>query len=217
MSVHERQVLIVGFSPLTRIGIARVAAQVPDAGAVRATAAPEAALRFTARNPTGLVILDELVDPGFELARNLTEGRVTCPVVVLIAGSPDAEQRARTAFAQGASAVALNTASAAYLHQLFANAYSGPGGAVETEHRARPLSNRETEILELIAEGLSSRAMAERLFVSVETVRTHAKNIIRKLDANGRAEAVSIAYRIGILDSDSLQLAGGRRMVPPGA
>lgn len=101
--------------------------------------------------------------------------------------------------------------------QLFGGAYQGAVRAGEVERPVRPLSSRETEILELIADGLSSRAMAERLFVSVETVRTHAKNIIRKLDANGRAEAVSIAYRIGILDSDSLETVGGHKVMPPGA
>jgi DNA-binding NarL/FixJ family response regulator len=133
-------------------------------------------------------------------------------VVVLVTPSGHADEDARFAFGQGAQAVALATASASYLHQVLAGVYIGvptqsTGEASGEQKRGHALSQRETEILALIAEGMSSKSIAERLVVSVETVRSHAKNIIRKLEANGRAEAVSIAYRTGILDSDALPLA----------
>jgi DNA-binding NarL/FixJ family response regulator len=213
MHHHRRPVLIVGFSPLTRIGLARVLSRLPEVGAVSAAASASAAVRFVGRNATGMAVVDQAADPGFTLVRALSSGYTACPVVVLLTPSGHADEDARFAFGQGARAVALATASASYLHQVLAGVYLGvpiqSKGETSSpdQKRSHALSQRETEILALIAEGMSSRSIAERLVVSVETVRSHAKNIIRKLEANGRAEAVSIAYRTGILDSDAALLA----------
>jgi DNA-binding NarL/FixJ family response regulator len=131
-------------------------------------------------------------------------------VVVLLTPSARADEDHRFATRQGAQAVALSTASISQLREVLSTVYVGGPTQIDGESadgdqkRGQALSRREREILALIAEGMSSRSIAERLVVSVETVRSHAKNIIRKLEANGRAEAVSIAYRTGILDSDAL-------------
>ncbi len=71
--------------------------------------------------------------------------------------------------------------------------------------RARPLSNREDQVLRLIADGLSNQAIAERLSLSVETVRTHIKGLLRKLAARDRAHAVAIGFRLGLLGDRPLQ------------
>lgn len=54
-------------------------------------------------------------------------------------------------------------------------------------------------MLTLIADGLDNQAIADRLTVSVETVRTHVKGVLRKLDARDRTHATSRAYRMGLL------------------
>jgi len=56
-----------------------------------------------------------------------------------------------------------------------------------------PLSKRETQVLEAIAEGKSRSKIASQLFIDTETVRTHIKNIYHKLDVNSRDEAIRIA------------------------
>lgn len=61
------------------------------------------------------------------------------------------------------------------------------------------LTVREIEVLELLAEGVSSRAMAQRLFLSPNTVRNHAQSILRKLRVHSRLEAVSVALRQGLI------------------
>ena len=58
-----------------------------------------------------------------------------------------------------------------------------------------PLSERETEILRLLCEGQNYKRIAEALFVSGHTVRSHIKNIYKKLHVNSRAEAVKKAMR----------------------
>ena len=61
------------------------------------------------------------------------------------------------------------------------------------------LTTREGEVLELIAEGLTNGDIASRLFISVNTVRNHVQNILAKLDAHSKLEALSIANRDGLL------------------
>lgn len=57
------------------------------------------------------------------------------------------------------------------------------------------LSDREIEVLELIAQGLKSPEIADKLFISVHTVRTHRKNIIRKLQLEGGHELLLYAVK----------------------
>jgi DNA-binding CsgD family transcriptional regulator len=67
----------------------------------------------------------------------------------------------------------------------------------KTAKRARtgPLSNREREVFELLADGLSGAEIAENLVLSPETVRTHIRNAMAKLDASTRSQAVAVALR----------------------
>lgn len=64
------------------------------------------------------------------------------------------------------------------------------------------LSPREVEVLSLLGEGLQNRVIAERLFVSENTVKYHVRNILQKLGAQNRTEAVAQAMRIGLIDQD---------------
>jgi LuxR family maltose regulon positive regulatory protein len=62
-----------------------------------------------------------------------------------------------------------------------------------------PLSERELQVLRLLPSTLSSSEMAEQLYLSPNTVRTHIRNIYRKLDAHARAEAIQRAHELGLL------------------
>ena len=64
-----------------------------------------------------------------------------------------------------------------------------------------PLSEREIEVLQFIAEGLTNREIATKLFLSLHTVKTHTRNINSKLNAHNRTEAVARARAMGILMS----------------
>jgi two-component system response regulator DesR len=61
------------------------------------------------------------------------------------------------------------------------------------------LSEREREVLDLIAAGSTNREIAEQLFLSPHTVKEHTSAVYRKLQARNRAEAVQRAQRIGLL------------------
>jgi LuxR family maltose regulon positive regulatory protein len=62
-----------------------------------------------------------------------------------------------------------------------------------------PLSDRELEVLRLIADGLSNREIAEKLIVAVSTIKTHVNHIYRKLDVNSRTQAIAKSQQLGLL------------------
>ena len=64
-----------------------------------------------------------------------------------------------------------------------------------------PLSEREIEVLQLIAEGLTNQEIASRLFLSLHTVKVHAHNIYGKLGVHNRTQAAARARALGILPS----------------
>ena len=99
-------------------------------------------------------------------------------------------------------------------HFLAALGMSGAGWDQPTSGRARigsiaarttsvesvpDLSSREIEVLTLMAEGLSTKTLAERLGISHFTVRNHIQNILVKLDLHSKAQAVSYAFKRGLL------------------
>ena len=69
----------------------------------------------------------------------------------------------------------------------------------ETKREDLGITPRELEILELIAKGLSNREIAVRLFVSENTVKTHASRVFDKLGAKRRTQAVQLGKEFGLL------------------
>ncbi len=82
---------------------------------------------------------------------------------------------------------------------------AAPGEATVAEGPARPtgsdvLTDRELTILKLVAEGLSNLDIANRLFVTEQTVKFHLSNIYRKLGVGNRTEATRYAYRAKLIE-----------------
>ena len=71
--------------------------------------------------------------------------------------------------------------------------------ALPAQSLTEPLSQRELEVLRLVAQGLSNREISERLFLAVITVKGHNRNIFRKLQVRRRTEAVARARELGLL------------------
>ena len=65
------------------------------------------------------------------------------------------------------------------------------------------LSSREMEVLDCLAQGMTTVQIAEGLFISENTVKTHVRHILEKLDASNRAEAVSKAIQLGVIGGDA--------------
>ncbi len=128
------------------------------------------------------------------------------PTLVLV---PDATWAARVRAAGALGALPRDTAPAALPVALAAAAAGfvvlAPAFAVQADPPPplpvqTPLSPREQEVLELLAEGLSNKEIGRRLFVSANTVRFHVAAILDKLGASSRTEAVVVGARAGWLE-----------------
>ncbi|MFE7530628.1 response regulator [Kitasatospora sp. NPDC057542] len=78
-------------------------------------------------------------------------------------------------------------------------AQPGPASAAPTSERLSVLTAREREVMSMAATGLTNEEIAERMFVSPFTVRTHVHRAMSKLDARDRAQLVAIAYQTGLV------------------
>ncbi|WP_197065153.1 helix-turn-helix domain-containing protein, partial [Delftia sp. ZNC0008] len=78
-------------------------------------------------------------------------------------------------------------------------AADAPQGPAPATALAEPLTRKELRVLELLASGYSNAAMAEKLFVSDSTVRTHLRSINLKLGARSRTQAVALARELRVL------------------
>jgi DNA-binding NarL/FixJ family response regulator len=80
--------------------------------------------------------------------------------------------------------------------------YVDPGlsSTIVLDESDRTLSTRQREILQMLADGMQTEAVAEKLGLSTETVRTHTKRILAKLGASTRTQAVAIGIRHGLID-----------------
>jgi two-component system nitrate/nitrite response regulator NarL len=139
------------------------------------------------------------------LARLRDEAPDTLVAVYTAAGD---EQLVRAAFDAGARAVVLKDAPLADLVRALETIQDGgryldPALARDTLAQAKPtgprLTRRETEVLTLLADGLSHEEIGRELSISAETVRTHVRKACERLDARTRTQAVATALRLGLL------------------
>lgn len=154
------------------------------------------------------VILMDLVMPGMDGASATRAIRERCPDVQIIAlTSFQEEELVKNALQAGAISYLLKDVQADELAAAIRSAYAGrptlaPEAAQALLHAAtqapkpgQDLTQRELEVLALLTEGLNNNQIAERLTVSSSTTRFHVSNILSKLGAANRAEAVAIAVK----------------------
>jgi DNA-binding NarL/FixJ family response regulator len=133
-------------------------------------------------------------------------GRIVAAVVVITdvtaekglikdlnAANPDADALVLSAGLDPASAAAL-LAKAARLDEIRRDQEHADRQAIET------LTDRELEVLRVLAEGLGSQAIARRLHISERTERNHVANILAKLDVHSRLQAVVFSLRYGLVE-----------------
>jgi DNA-binding NarL/FixJ family response regulator len=119
---------------------------------------------------------------------------------VLLIGPPARRERLRARLTGGLEVVGeAATLSAARRLAADVDAYLLAAIDPEAEPPQEPLTPRETEVLVLVADGLSNKAIAGRLGLSDETVKFHLASIFGKLGASNRTDAVSQALRRGLV------------------
>ena len=171
-----------------------------------------AALVERVRPDVTLIDADSARPAAIGLARSLCVSGAT-RAVVLHAGDETAAGLGPVA-AAGAHAVALKSGTLRELLELLdavlAVAPPGAGaGPLLPAFTARltVLSRRESEIMELLSHGLTGEQVAQRLVLSIQTVKTHIRNAMLKLEASTRVHAIAIAIRRGYITGPSVVTA----------
>lgn len=172
----------------------------------------EAVAKVKAMEPD-LVLMD-LVMPemdGVEATRRITEEGMELKILILTSFSE--EERIIQAIKAGASGYLIKDASPDELVRAIKDTYRGEStldpkvaGTVlrsmqkEKDEPAEELTEREIEVLELIAKGLPNDDIANELYISERTVRSHVSNILGKLNLQNRTQAALYAVRQGIAE-----------------
>jgi DNA-binding NarL/FixJ family response regulator len=171
---------------------------------------------FQARSTKPDVILLDIVMPdqtGLEVVPQLLHERPETKILIL--SMQDDPQYVRQAFSVGASGYILKEAAdtevvGAIRDVASGNRYVHPAlgarlVAAEAEEARRaeedPLSEREREVLRLLALGHTNQEISSQLYISVRTAETHRAHIMQKLRLSSRAELVRYALEQGVLDS----------------
>ena len=216
------KILIVDDHALVRRGMGHVVREsFPDAEIVEAGGASEALAAMTAGVDVALVDVRMPDADGLELLHEMKSKWADVPVIML--SSFDHAHYVRRALAEGAAGYMLKDATPEDLAQAIKVALSGGGNvlspkviqnlfeSVEGQNgtsngngsptQPRPtssLTQRETDILALLAEGKSNRDISRALFLSEKTVKAHLAAIFRKLGVTNRTQAAMAAVSMGI-------------------
>ena len=206
INVARIRVLSVDDHPLLREGIAVIINSQPDMQLIASAANGREGLQKFREFKPDVTLMDlRLPDlSGIELTIAIRAECADARIVVLTTFEGDVEvQRALHA---GARAYLLKSMPPAEMVDTIRQVHSGKKrvppevAAGLAEHFTNEtISPREVEVLRLVAEGNRNRDIAERLFISEETVKVHLKRIMGKLGASDRTQAVTIATRRGII------------------
>jgi DNA-binding NarL/FixJ family response regulator len=200
------RVLCVDDHPLLREGITAIINSQPDMVLVaEASNGTEAIQKFHEYKPD--VTLMDLRLPDMSGVDSLIAIRTDSPearIIMLTTFEGDVE--AHRALEAGARAYLLKSMPPKDLVEVIRQVDAGKK-RIPTEIAARlaehlsdeTLTDREVDVLKHISGGNRNRDIAERLFISEETVKVHIKHIMEKLGANDRTQAVAIAVRRGII------------------
>ena len=201
----ERNIRIVMIEDdeIIREGYALLISQVEGYSVVKSYASFDDAVKTIADDAPDVILLDiEL--PGTSGIAPIPKLKKMLPGAhILILTVYESEKQIFESLANGASGYLTKNTPAAKIIESIKEVREG-GGPMSVNiarmviksfqrNQESPLSKRETQILEQIADGKSRSQIAKDLFIDLETVRSHIKNIYLKLDVNSRADAIRLA------------------------
>ncbi|MDF2497861.1 MAG: LuxR family transcriptional regulator [Arthrobacter koreensis] len=212
----ELRVLLVDDHPVVRAGLRAMFSGFEDVSVAEEAANGDEALRilereFAVGGRIDLVLMDLQMAPGMDgvtATRRIKEQYPNLPVLVLTTYDTDADILA--AVEAGASGYMLKDAPPGSIRDAARSAAAGqtalaPEVAARLMGRMRnpapSLSAREIELVELLATGMSNRAISRRLFISEATVKTHLVHIYEKLGVDNRTAAIAVAREQRIIRS----------------
>lgn len=214
------RVMVVDDHPMWRDAVARDLQEAEFEVVATAATGTEALARFPAARPEVVVLDLQIPEPnGVAVAAEVLRQDPAARVLILSASGE--QDDVLEAIKAGATGYLVKSASRAELIQAVRRVAAGdtvftPGlaGLVLGEYRrltdssaedgTPKLTERETEVLRLVAKGLSYKEIAERLVLSHRTVQNHVQNTLRKLQMHNRVQLVRWAMEQGLDDPDGV-------------
>jgi DNA-binding NarL/FixJ family response regulator len=215
------RVLIVDDQALVRTGLRMILEAEPEIQVAGEAADGEQAIDLARRHRPDVVLMDVRMPrmDGVEATRRLAGPGVGEPVKVLILTTFDLDEYVVEGLRAGASGFMLKDAPAEQLVEAIRVVAAGeallapsvtrrlldrfvaglPPPPGQEPKRVASLSERELEVLKLMARGLSNAEIAEKLFLSETTVKTHVSRVLMKLGLRDRVQAVVLAYDEGLV------------------
>jgi DNA-binding NarL/FixJ family response regulator len=209
----QTTVLLVDDHALIRQGIRRAFEQTDDLVVVAEAAGLQEGLALERRHEPDVAVVDiHLGDgTGLDLVRAMRARRPEVGLVVLTMS--DGDDHLFAALDAGASAFVLKGAPSDDVVAAARAARAAPSSFTATHLAAAmrrrlqgpsvQLTGREEQILHLLGEGLSVSQVAQRLYISPSTTKTHMARLYDKLGANNRTQAIMAAVRLGLLTTDA--------------
>jgi two-component system, NarL family, response regulator LiaR len=208
------KILVVDDHPMIRRGIASLINASEGLECVAEAVDGIEALEVCARTQVDIVLMD-MIMPRMDGASATQAIRAKHPNVrVLILTSFYEQDQVQNAMRAGAMGYMLKTASADELVAAIRAAHAGqrtlaPEATEALVQATQPvglnLTERERRILELLSEGLSNQDIADRLTITLATVKFHVTNILSKLSVSSRTEAVLLALKHKLVPSPSFR------------
>lgn len=220
MTEKPTRVVVADDQTVVREGIVMLLGLLPGIEVVGSAADGEEAIRLVEQQAPDVVLMDLRMPrcDGVEATRRIRAAHPATEVVVLTTYADD--DSLFPALEAGARGYLTKDAGAEAIARSIADVRAGAAGLspqvqrrllerLSTQPAAAPkpaklpdgLTVREAEVLALIAEGLSNAEIADRLFVSPATVKTHINNLFAKTAVRDRAQAVAYAFKHGITAS----------------
>ena len=198
--------LVVDEHPVVRQGVRALLAQGFDDVELLDAASLEEALEAAGGVQPDVVLIDPRKTPGDTEAVLLELTRRLGAPIVVFTGEGGARQLA-DALKAGVKGYVRKDSPAEDLIRAIRAATSGEfyidpalSSTIVLEEGERTLTARQREILQMLADGMQTDTVAKQLGLSTETVRTHTKRILAKLDADTRTQAVAIGIRHGMIE-----------------
>ncbi|GGI87925.1 MULTISPECIES: response regulator [Deinococcus] len=203
------RILLVEDHAFTRDGLRATLGLEDDLKVVAEARSGEEALEVLALHPVDVAVVD-IGLPGIDGIATAREIKGRWPTVrIVMLTAHDLREEVFASLASGADAYCLKSASPELLLLAIRAAAAGSAyldpqvahhvlGGVRLPEAQSPLTPRELDILKLIADGLPNKDIAERLNVSVSTVKLHVQDILVKLQAADRTQAAVKALRAGL-------------------
>jgi two-component system NarL family response regulator len=214
------KVLLTDDHNLFREGLARILREAPGIELITTAASGEEALQLASQHQPDLVLMDINMPGigGLEATRRLRQKHPEIRVLMLTISEEDQDLFRAVRF--GARGYILKNSSSRDLLEAIRRVQAGeavitPSMAVklldafaaappptpqktDEDLQVEELTERETEVLQLIARGLNNKAIGEQLSISPNTVKAHLRNILEKLQLSSRVEAATWAIRHGL-------------------